>query len=127
MFEHLEGIHKLQSEIASRHQALEKVNLGVDGHFKSKHSDTTNPGTTSAPRHPQDHSGASGLQESDTSAENVRQNFLSRQEGVNEVMSKLSDLSAALNEIHALGAQGNAKFYPGGGLSTTADPLQRRT
>ncbi|POW08831.1 hypothetical protein PSHT_09402 [Puccinia striiformis] len=41
MFEHLDSIHRLQSDIASQHQALENVDLGVEAHFKSKRTETS--------------------------------------------------------------------------------------
>ncbi|EFP75158.2 uncharacterized protein PGTG_01751 [Puccinia graminis f. sp. tritici CRL 75-36-700-3] len=105
MFEHLDSIHRLQSDIASQHQALENVELGVDAHFKSKHTETGHHDSSSNVRHAQNHSGISGLQEPGTSSENVRQQFLNRQTAVNGLMIKLSDLSVALNGIHNLGVE----------------------
>ncbi|OAV88142.1 hypothetical protein PTTG_01117 [Puccinia triticina 1-1 BBBD Race 1] len=107
MFEHLDRIHKIQSDIATQHQALENVELGVDGHFKTKRPETGHPDSSSNVRHAQNHSGISGLQEPGTSSENVRQQFLNRQVAVNSLMIKLSDLSVALNGIHDLGVEDN--------------------
>jgi len=103
MFEHLESIHQIQSEIASQHQALENVELAVDGHLKSKRPETSHPDSSSNVRHNQHHSGISGLQDLGSSSESVRQQFLNRQKAVNGLMIKLSDLSVALSGIHDLG------------------------
>ncbi|KAH9459428.1 hypothetical protein MJO29_010511 [Puccinia striiformis f. sp. tritici] len=103
MFEHLDSIHRLQSDIASQHQALENVDLGVEAHFKSKRTETSRGYSSYNVRHAQHHSGISGLQDPGASSENVRQQFLNRQTAVNGLMIKLSDLSVALNGIHDLG------------------------
>lgn len=102
MFEHLESIHQIQSEIASQHQALEDVELAVDGHFKSKRPETSRPDSSSNIRHNQHHSGISGLQDPGSSSESVRQQFLNRQKAVNGLMIKVFQLSfpPLLSHIH---------------------------
>ncbi|PLW55893.1 hypothetical protein PCANC_02182 [Puccinia coronata f. sp. avenae] len=114
LFTHLERIQGMQSAIAMQHQALENVELGVEGHFKAKPPSLSQhqqqqqqpdiagrPDSSSNTRHHphphRNHSGISGLQEPHgSSSESVRQQFLNRQ-------AALSDLSVSLTEIHNLG------------------------
>ncbi|PLW37730.1 hypothetical protein PCASD_11272 [Puccinia coronata f. sp. avenae] len=120
LFTHLERIQGMQSAIAMQHQALENVELGVEGHFKAKppspsqHQQQQQPDIAGRPdsssntrHHPhphRNHSGISGLQEPHgSSSESVRQQFLNRQAAVSGLMNKLSDLSVSLTEIHNLG------------------------
>ncbi|MBW0505687.1 hypothetical protein O181_045402 [Austropuccinia psidii MF-1] len=103
VFEHLDTIHKLQSNIARAHRNLEKVDLEIDSHFEAKKSEEKLPTEShSQPKHSQKPSTSAGTQNSDKSSFEMRETFLDRQKGVNEVMLELSELSLALNAIHDL-------------------------
>ncbi|KAI8459827.1 hypothetical protein BY996DRAFT_4575498 [Phakopsora pachyrhizi] len=108
MFDHLEKIQRLQSDIATSHQELEKVNLDVDGHFEqNKQGENVEEPTTLPPSQSRPDGSNRATPTAKRSefqrSDDLRAKFLERQKGFSHLMSELSKLSGALNEIHELG------------------------
>ncbi|KAK4052058.1 Chromosome transmission fidelity protein 18 [Microbotryomycetes sp. JL201] len=114
IFEQLDVIKKLQSDITQAHASTEGVGLGPAGQNEyafSGHRTADWPFKTSEPdaKSPNDRGKAAAsanVAESESSSsqtyEDMAREFDKRQEGVERMMSKLADLSNALKELHSL-------------------------